>query len=50
MILVPWRREVPVYIRREDVAHMENVLKFKIAGEDGKIEIKGGKKLIYLNY
>ena len=37
--------EVPVYIRREDVAHMENVLKFKIAGEDGKIEIKGGKKI-----
>jgi hypothetical protein len=37
--------EVPVYIRREDVAHMENVLKFSIVAEDGKIEIKGGKRI-----
>src|SRR3989338_7733132 len=36
--------EVPVYIRREDVAHMENVLKFKIVGEDGFIlRGEGGK-------
>lgn len=34
--------EVPVYIRKEDVEHMENVLKFKICDE-GKIEIKGDK-------
>ncbi|MEI6280936.1 MAG: PD-(D/E)XK nuclease family protein [bacterium] len=31
--------EVPVYIRREDVEHMENVLKFKIS-DDNKIEFK----------
>jgi ATP-dependent exoDNAse (exonuclease V) beta subunit len=36
--------EVPVYIRREDVAHMENVLKFKIS-DNGKIGIKGGKEI-----
>jgi len=35
--------EVPVYIRREDVEHMENDLKFKVT-DDGKIEIKGNKK------
>ncbi|MEK7607882.1 MAG: hypothetical protein AAB484_03115 [Patescibacteria group bacterium] len=35
--------EVPVYIRREDVEHMENVLKFKITG-DGLIEMKGDKQ------
>jgi len=34
--------EVPVYIRKEDVEHMENVLKFKITdGED--IELSGRK-------
>lgn len=32
--------EVPVYIRKEDVEHMENVLKFKILGEEGLL-IKG---------
>jgi len=32
--------EVPVYIRREDIEHMENVLKFKVADENGNIEIK----------
>lgn len=32
--------EVPVYIRREDVEHMENVLKFKIS-ENGLIRFKG---------
>lgn len=36
--------EVPVYIRREDVEHMENVLKFKILDESGLIEIKGDKQ------
>lgn len=36
--------EVPVYIRREDVEHMENELKFKIT-TDGLIEIKGDKNL-----
>jgi ATP-dependent exoDNAse (exonuclease V) beta subunit len=36
--------EVPVYIRREDVEHMENGLKFKITN-DGLIEIKGDKNL-----
>ena len=34
--------EVPVYIRREDVLHMENVLKFKIS-EDGYVKMKGDK-------
>jgi hypothetical protein len=34
--------EVPVYIRREDIEHMENVLKFKIC-DDGMIELKGDK-------
>lgn len=29
--------EVPVYIRREDVEYMENVLKFKVVGEEGVI-------------
>jgi ATP-dependent exoDNAse (exonuclease V) beta subunit len=37
--------EVPVYIRREDVEHLENILKFKILDEDGLIEIKGDKNL-----
>lgn len=32
--------EVPVYIRREDVEHMENELHFKIIGEEG-LQIKG---------
>jgi transposase-like protein len=36
--------EVPVYIRKEDVEHMENILKFKIVGEDGLIEMKGDKQ------
>jgi len=36
--------EVPVYIRKEDVEHMENVLKFKILDEDGLIEMKGDKQ------
>ncbi len=45
--------EVPVYIRREDVEHMENELKFKITGRpsadvDGSIEptilLKGDKQ------
>ncbi len=36
--------EVPVYIRREDVEHMENVLKFKIVSEDCLIELKGDKQ------
>ncbi len=34
--------EVPVYIRREDVEHMENELKFKIT-DDGCVELKGDK-------
>jgi len=34
--------EVPVYIRKEDVEHMENVLNFKIVN-DGQIEVKGDK-------
>jgi transposase-like protein len=34
--------EVPVYIRREDVEYMENVLKFKVVGEEGFI-LKGKK-------
>lgn len=36
--------EVPVYIRREDVEHMENELNFHITS-DGLIEIKGDKNL-----
>ena len=36
--------EVPVYIRKEDVEHMENILKFKILDEDGLIELKGDKQ------
>jgi hypothetical protein len=36
--------EVPVYIRKEDVEHMENELKFKISN-DGLIEMKGDKNL-----
>ena len=36
--------EVPVYIRKEDVEHMENVLKFKILDESGLIELKGDKQ------
>jgi len=35
--------EVPVYIRREDVEHMENELKFKIT-DNNLIEIKGDKQ------
>src|SRR3989344_4219825 len=40
--------EVPVYIRREDVAHMENVLKFKITEDDGLVEFKGRKRRVEL--
>lgn len=44
--------EVPVYISREDVAHMEQVLKFKVTGADvadadvatGTISLKGHKR------
>ncbi|MDP4000813.1 MAG: hypothetical protein Q8P83_01070 [bacterium] len=39
--------EVPVYIRREDVEHMENVLKFKVCN-NGLIELKGQKKPVEL--
>lgn len=35
--------EVPVYIRKEDVEHMENELKFKIT-TDGLLELKGDKQ------
>jgi len=35
--------EVPVYIRKEDVEYMENILKFKIT-TDGLIEMKGDKQ------
>ena len=35
--------EVPVYIRREDIEHLENVLKFKVT-DNGMIELKGNKK------
>ena len=34
--------EVPVYIRREDIEYLENVLKFKILGEDALV-LKGKK-------
>src|SRR3989344_5955216 len=27
--------EVPVYIRREDIEHLQNILKFDVAGEEG---------------
>jgi hypothetical protein len=36
--------EVPVYIRKEDIEHMENVLDFKIT-DNGKIAVKGSKEL-----
>ena len=36
--------EVPVYIRKEDIEYMENVLKFKIS-DDKKIEFKGKKNV-----
>ena len=39
--------EVPVYIRREDIEHMENVLKFKVC-ENGLLELKGQKKPVEL--
>ncbi len=35
--------EVPVFIRREDVAHMENVLNFKVT-DNGLVKFKGGKQ------
>lgn len=34
--------EIPVYIRREDIEYLENILKFKIMGEDGLV-LKGKK-------
>ena len=37
--------EVPVYIRREDVEHMENELKFKIS-DNRKILLKGKKNFV----
>ena len=38
--------EVPVYIRREDIEHMQNVLDFKILdAENPEIELKGKKKI-----
>jgi transposase-like protein len=37
--------EVPVYIRREDIEHMENQLHFKIT-DNGKIRIKGKKRAV----
>ncbi len=44
--------EVPVYIRREDIEHMENVLKFKVvrpsAEIDGSIEPSSGSGTILL--
>ncbi|MFH1392763.1 MAG: PD-(D/E)XK nuclease family protein [Patescibacteria group bacterium] len=36
--------EVPVYIRKEDIEHMENQLSFKIVAEGG-LEIKGKKQV-----
>jgi len=46
--------EVPVYIRKEDVAHLETVLKFKVTGADvgeadvatGTILLKGRKRTV----
>jgi len=35
--------EVPVYIRREDIEHMERVLKFKVL-EEGGLRFKGDKE------
>lgn len=35
--------EVPVYIRKEDIEHMENVLNFNVLNGDG-VELKGGVK------
>ena len=35
--------EVPVYIRREDIEHMERVLKFKVVGDEGFV-FKGKKE------
>ena len=35
--------EVPVYIRREDIEHMQNVLKFKVL-EEGGLRFKGDKE------
>src|SRR3989338_4248122 len=37
--------EVPVYIRQEDIEHMENQLGFQITS-NGKIEVKGKKRPI----
>ncbi|MDP3962596.1 MAG: hypothetical protein Q8Q03_01900 [bacterium] len=39
--------EVPVYIRREDIEHMENVLKFKIS-DNGLVELKGKKRPVVM--
>jgi ATP-dependent exoDNAse (exonuclease V) beta subunit len=35
--------EVPVFIRRQDVEHMENVLNFKVT-DNGLVQFKGGKQ------
>ncbi len=35
--------EVPVYIRREDIEHLQNVLKFNVIGENG-LKFKGDKE------
>jgi hypothetical protein len=35
--------EVPVYIRKEDVEHMENILNFKVTN-DGLVQFKGKKQ------
>lgn len=35
--------KVPVYIRREDIEHMEDVLKFKVT-DDGLVQLKGKKR------
>src|SRR3989338_4639741 len=35
--------EVPVYIRREDIEHLENVLKFKVT-DDGFVQLKWKKR------
>lgn len=36
--------EVPVYVRREDVAHLEDVLRFKVLDENGHIALKRKKR------
>lgn len=36
--------EVPVYIRREDITHLENTLRFKVLDDDGLIMLKRKKR------